>query len=794
MINESDPIMINGKAIKTAMEDGTHIVSPVFQEEHKLGRKRHDEYLRINIDIDNKKLLLGLEKLGFGDMRHMSADDKFKGVITALGELKSGTWKGRTPINPISTAGIQELRDRLHYQKFPQGLGSRDILKPYLDIADFVGVAPEDDITGEGKPRADRKKTPLQKEFAQFEQSPPIVFWRENYKKRKASYNSGLVHSLHTAMGLFDMSAEDFLKGLFGRKVFRKEGKTEEFIWIYPEGGKAANDIEWESWVEKLVGFTDKKFKTWMDSQGKTWNLIEFANDPDPDVYSGNNEMTQQGDKIRTDVSAQYSGGKGREKRLKEALKHFLVVHARISAGKYPDTSWFYIGAPELHYADLHMEDKEILGMYDCLKKPILNFTETKKMLHESADKFLRDKQRKTPHWGEKYRIIKTSGKKMPNPFYANQQKRLALQKTLEGKKVEIEWKTLEEDWDDAYHYFLYAVEIGWRANEAFTCGTSSEEEFREGKKKSAIWMIGDEVMMVKFLTRKTWGISERQNKDRWTTPVDVMDQRVIEAIQKRQAQVKAGLESGITNQAELQKKFKIRTTFTNQRGEQELNPIHSLIGYDGKYIGLGTMELQTSEDMTEEERKDLKARKQKPDMLKQKSEAQQKMRAIMRYCYQKVFPEKHNLEKYWTSNSLHSLRHVFAQAWLARSDMDFGWVANRGHWGGIAILEQAYGKPSKKKQLVKTMNYSKFSLADAEKRDSQKAEEKDASTGLNLDQKQMNELLAMIQKGMQTKFEVDKDYEAQHPEESAGAEKAGQAPEGESEIPKEKDIGVTEQ
>ena len=44
------------------------------------------------------------------------------------------------------------------------------------------------------------------------------------------------------------------------------------------------------------------------------------------------------------------------------------------------------------------------------------------------------------------------------------------------------------------------------------------------------------------------------------------MDKRVIEAIQKRQAQVKAGLESGITNQAELQKKFKIRTTFTNGR------------------------------------------------------------------------------------------------------------------------------------------------------------------------------------------------------------------------------------
>jgi len=316
LIKLADPILINGKAVKTAMEDGVHIVDPEFQSEHKLGRTRHDEYLRINIDIDNNKLLLGLDKLGFGDMRHMSADDKFKGVITALGELKSGTWKGRTPINPTSSVGLKDLRDRLGHKKFPQGLGSRDILKPYLDVADFVGLTPDVDITGEGVMREERKKTPLQKEFADFEESPPIEFWRENHKKRKASYNSGLVHSLHTVMGLFDMSAEDFLKGFFGKKVMRDDS----FIWIYPEGGQADNDIEWEAWIEILVGKTDKKFKTWMDSQGKHWNLIEFANAQDPDVYSGNNEMTTEGDKIRTDVSAQFAGGKGREKRLKEAL------------------------------------------------------------------------------------------------------------------------------------------------------------------------------------------------------------------------------------------------------------------------------------------------------------------------------------------------------------------------------------------------------------------------------------------------------------------------------------------
>ena len=188
MSNESDPIMINGKAVKTdSMEDGTHIVSPVFQEEHKLGRKRHDEYLRINIEIDNKKLLNRTKKIqGFGDMRHMSADDKFKGVITALGELMgSGTWKGRTPINPISTAGLQELRDRLNYSK----ISTRIRIKRYsqADTSTLqinVGVAPKDDITGEGKPRADRMERLLSKKnVAQFEQSPPELYFGEKITK-----------------------------------------------------------------------------------------------------------------------------------------------------------------------------------------------------------------------------------------------------------------------------------------------------------------------------------------------------------------------------------------------------------------------------------------------------------------------------------------------------------------------------------------------------------------------------------------------------------------------------------
>ena len=53
------------------------------------------------------------------------------------------------------------------------------------------------------------KKTPLQKEFAQFEAGQTIRDWEAN---KLASYNSGLVSGLKTAMGIFDMSPEDFFE------------------------------------------------------------------------------------------------------------------------------------------------------------------------------------------------------------------------------------------------------------------------------------------------------------------------------------------------------------------------------------------------------------------------------------------------------------------------------------------------------------------------------------------------------------------------------------------------------
>jgi len=171
----TDPIFINGVKIKTAIEDGTHIIDPEFQEEHKLGRWKSG--IRIKIDIENKQLLKGLMKLNGEkwNFLHESPEQKFVKVIVALGELQSatGAWKGKPAINPTKTSGRQELIDFGLSSKegFNSQLGGRSLLDPLEDVADFVGIIPEDDITGKGV-TAPRKKTQLQKKFDLFEENP----------------------------------------------------------------------------------------------------------------------------------------------------------------------------------------------------------------------------------------------------------------------------------------------------------------------------------------------------------------------------------------------------------------------------------------------------------------------------------------------------------------------------------------------------------------------------------------------------------------------------------------------
>ena len=50
-------------------------------------------------------------------------------------------------------------------------------------------------------------------------------------------------------------------------------------------------------------------------------------------------------------------------------------------------------------------------------------------------------------------------------------------------------------------------------------------------------------------------------------------------------------------------------------------------------------------------------------------------------------------VQKYWAKKPLHSIRHVFAQTWLRKSEWNFGLVALVGHWKIIDTLKMHYGE-----------------------------------------------------------------------------------------------------
>ena len=330
-----------------------------------------------------------------------------------------------------------------------------------------------------------------------------------------------------TALKLIDMSPDMFLLGNPYKKewVADKDGK-QRFIWIPdPEGKQAITREDWVEYIERLVGHSNKNFKTWADISGKEWNLIEWANAQDPEVLSGNNQFTNYGDKIASERRAGFKKDKGLiEKSFKESLKHYIGANVQaIPAQRWESPEyWLHIGAPDLDYGELHMDSQDIIHMEECLQKPELNFTEIfANLIHPSKDKFLRMKRLQTADYGYKIRKVGTKrfpkGSEVPKTIYERQQKAIAKAEKLAGQPYTKTWMTTKEDWEDAYHYFMYAVEIGWRANEALTCGTVSStdlltQEKIKGKKTSAIYMVGDQVMVVKFLIRKTCRFRQKRS------------------------------------------------------------------------------------------------------------------------------------------------------------------------------------------------------------------------------------------------------------------------------------------
>ena len=240
-----------------------------------------------------------------------------------------------------------------------------------------------------------------------------------------------------------------------------------------------------------------------------------------------------------------------------------------------------------------------------------------------------------------------------------------------------------ESYWKDAYFYFLLSLEMGFRAEEAFTIIAEEVEEDSDNsglifysKKGNPVSFAEYEkggAIQVQIYTRK----SEKPEQAGQGTRIHagfIQAPECKELIVKRYEEVQAGMQS------KDPAKYGIIKELNGQVYTE-----HALIGVDGRYTKEGTLNLPSDAYQTEQEERE----EGKKGTVLEVKDGRDKMRAMMKHCYHYVGLTK----AYWFERALHALRHVFAQYWLTLSDYNYGFVAIVGHWKTESIVREVYGK-----------------------------------------------------------------------------------------------------
>jgi len=223
---------------------------------------------------------------------------------------------------------------------------------------------------------------------------------------------------------------------------------------------------------------------------------------------------------------------------------------------------------------------------------------------------------------------------------------------TLVKKSRQSGRYSIESYWDDAYFFFMLAIEMGMRAEEGFDI--IAEPPINDESSGVTIEEDGDEKIYKVFLyTRKTELMADGKIHEGWI-PNSPDGKKVQKLIDDRLSQIKRGVD--------IQK-------FLDPK-EKLLNPIHSLIGADNKYTTIETIALPSDE-------------------VKGNIETRKILRNIMRHCYEQVGAK----DVFYYDKPLHALRHVFAQYWLHKSGWNYNFVAKLGHWHTMSVLQKSYGK-----------------------------------------------------------------------------------------------------
>jgi len=557
-------------------------------------------------------------------------------------------------------------------------LGTRIQQNKFIKFAKSIGLFEE-----QGKKRQARKIiTKLEADLLAFSEQDEIQKWQE-YTTLATDKDPQTMRELKKALHILDLTPAEFLKG-DPKDPDMQNPLTRMFAF--------------ESWIDKMRDtptFHGRREKDGEDDP-HVWSLNEWAMAQKRPFFTGEGmSATKAGVRIASKKRAGAKAERGNQKKeFTEALKHFAVTMGVMAGGKKVGSKW-ELPTPTLHYNTLRMTAKEMLAVEKCLRNPTLKFAE--KSLDLTYPETVTDGDVTTPH-----------------PFA--------------GEKMDVEYETSYADWEDTLLYYLLALDVGWRANEGLTATANYLDVSEEATYSTGIYFdekgnpdLPEGIMMIKFLTRKSWTHRDPKGKLRTSHSEMILTPETRKAVQDKVNKVEAGMKLiGKISDDKLFKTYGLKRWTINKEGNKIKNIHHSLIGHDGKYIDPATMKFPTKSKISPREKHDIEKAGGINPQLKETNDTK-KLHAILRKCF---VDSGVNLEEivdgvpigqYWLRDTTHALRHVFAQKWLMQSNWNYTHVAIKGHWASTKILEDAYGGQFEKTYILDSVKFAQVKLETVE-------------------------------------------------------------------------------
>ena len=615
----------------------------------------------------------------------------------------------------------------LDWEKSRPKLGQYKNIVKFLYIADQVGFY--DLSTKKRKIYTSKKfKDPKQQKQApaieDFMKNESVGRWRgevwnektQTFDKQDAKFKDKQEHKalqLWRAMILLDMTPDEFLAGAKNDDP-DKQAELKEF----PERRIEALTNRLQADTFQAVGVEADLFPNKVSLEW--WASSDYI-PTETEIEDTNKESKTYGKMKKVRFAQQRDGrfdpsGGGVLRGLTRVMRHFAESNAMTGAW----TELWSQKTPVAKHGQLDIDIHYLKDFEECLRNGVefdekgeFEILESEHKAKTNTEVAQRVQLKKFPD-GSTKRFAK--GDKMPMI--------LADQKTVVEPDQQYfaikKLVTTKEDWESAFLYFKVAMDLGWRAEEAFTSGANPAQDPNEtGVKETRLpdsidaegnRVKGEPTMLLQIMTRKTAHVGRTHHGGA------VINPETMEMIRKKRALVE---EYGIdaTGQSKHTEKVALEhgviQYYISEKVDEAILPktppdygkkvpvkIHALIGADGYFTDITTMDLPAHAKMRSEEKKKWRKENWQIPEVKIRDKNRDKIKAIMRHCYQQIFKDTPDMyDKYFKFHSLHALRHLFAQYWLKASAIenngvkDFAMVMSMGHWGGIDVLMNFYGQ-----------------------------------------------------------------------------------------------------